>query len=73
MNTIAQLLVTIRDVEEKFAKIQENPALNGAENGLTNKECEMLEKLIVLSGEANLAANAIIKRLSGTAVRRLGE
>jgi hypothetical protein len=59
---IAQALIGIKNVEEKFARIQENPALYGSENGLTNQEHETLEKLIALIGEANLAANAILNR-----------
>jgi hypothetical protein len=63
MGIIIQTLVAIREVEDKFAKIQENPALYGAENGgLTKQEHELLEKLIELSGEVNLAGNAILKR-----------
>jgi hypothetical protein len=61
-NKIAQVLVEINRVEEKFRKIQENPALNGAENGLTANELEILNKLITQCGEANIAADAISKR-----------
>jgi hypothetical protein len=65
MNTIGQTLVAIREVEEKFAKIQENPARYGAENGgLTAQEIDLLEKLITLIGEVNLAGSAILKRYS---------
>ena len=59
---ITQALVEIKTVEEKFRKIQENPALYGAENSLTTSELEILEKLISSVGEANLAANEILKR-----------
>lgn len=62
MDTITRALIEIKNVEEKFRKIQENPALNGAENGLSTKELEILDKLINLIGEANIAANAILKR-----------
>jgi hypothetical protein len=62
MNIITQTLIGIKTVEEKFRKIQENPALNGAENGLTSHEVEILEKLISLSGEASIAADEISKR-----------
>jgi hypothetical protein len=61
-NRIAQILVEINRVEGKFRKIQENPALNGAENGLTAKELEILDKIIAQCGEANIAADAILKR-----------
>jgi hypothetical protein len=62
---ISQVLNEIRIVEAKFAKIQENPALNSPENGLTDRERELLEKLICDIGEANLAAKEIMKRLRG--------
>jgi hypothetical protein len=52
----------IKTVKEMFRKIQENPALYGAENGLTSHEMEILEKLISLMGEANIAADEISKR-----------
>ena len=61
---ISQALVGIQAVVEKFRKIQENTALHGAENGLTTKELEILEKLIERTGEANLAADTILKRAS---------
>jgi len=61
-NKIKQTLLAIKTVEEKYRKIQENPASNGAENGLTAEECELLGKLIVLCGEVNIAGDAIIKR-----------
>jgi tRNA C32,U32 (ribose-2'-O)-methylase TrmJ len=63
MNTVVRTLVAIREVEDKFSKIQENPALFGAENdGLTMQELGLLEKLIELSGEVNIAGDAILKR-----------
>ena len=65
MNTIAQLLTSIKEVEEKFAKIQENPSLYGFENGLTSHEQELLEKLITLMGEVNIAADSISRRALG--------
>jgi hypothetical protein len=61
---ISKTLTEIRTVEEKFRKIQENPALNGAEYGLTAQEQESLKKLISLAGEANIAADAILRRAS---------
>ncbi|GMO36114.1 MAG: hypothetical protein Ta2B_16220 [Termitinemataceae bacterium] len=61
MNKINKL-IEIKNVEEKFIKIQENPALNGYENGLTNQEEETLEKLISLMGEVNLIETEISKR-----------
>ncbi|MDR1363746.1 MAG: hypothetical protein LBJ35_06830 [Spirochaetaceae bacterium] len=64
-NRIAQFLVEINRVEEKFRKIQENPALNGAENGLTAEELEILDKIIAQCGEVNIAADAISKRFLG--------
>jgi hypothetical protein len=63
-NEIMQALLAIKTVEEKFRKIQENPALNGAENGLTTDEHELLAKLIGLCGEVNIAGDAILKRYS---------
>jgi tRNA C32,U32 (ribose-2'-O)-methylase TrmJ len=63
MNTVVRTLAAIREVEDKFSKIQGNPALFGAENGgLTKQELELLEKLIGLSGEVNIAGDAILKR-----------
>jgi hypothetical protein len=59
---ITRTLMEIRTVEDKFRKIQENPALYGAENGFTAHEAETLEKLISISGEINIAADEIIKR-----------
>jgi hypothetical protein len=59
---IIQALLLMRDVRERFAGIQENPALHGAENGFTNKELETLKELIDLSGEVNLAGKEISKR-----------
>jgi len=61
---ISQTLAEIKIVEEKFSKIQENPALYGAENGLTAHELETLEKLLSQIGAANIAADAIINRAS---------
>jgi len=62
-NTILRTLNAIREVEDKFSKIQENPALYSAENGgLKKDEIELLEELIKLSGEVNIAGNAIMKR-----------
>ena len=61
---ITQTLFELKVVEEKFRKIQENPALHGAEYGLTILEQKTLEKLIGLMGEANLAADEILKRSS---------
>jgi hypothetical protein len=59
---IAKTLTEIQTVEEKFRKIQENPALNGAEYGLSAQQQESLEKLISLAGEANIAADEILRR-----------
>ena len=61
---IKKTLIEIKTVEEKFRKIQENPALNSSENGLTAHDLEVLEKLISSVGEANIAADEIIKRAS---------
>jgi len=63
-NEIMEVLLAIKTVEEKFRKIQGNPALNGAENGLTTDEQELLSKLIGLCGEVNIAGDAILKRCS---------
>jgi hypothetical protein len=62
MDEIKKVLLAIRTVEEKFRIIQENSALHGAENGLTMDELQILDKLISLSGEASIAADAITKR-----------
>jgi len=59
---ITQVLISIKTVEEKFRKIQENPALHGAENGLTTAEHEILEKLISLLGEFNIAGDEITRK-----------
>jgi len=59
---ITKTLLEIKVVEEKFSKIQENPALYGAENGLTAHELETLEKLLNQLNAVNIAADAIIKR-----------
>ena len=63
-NSILQVLLSIKAVEEKFRKIQENPALNSAENGLTADENKLLGELICLCGEVNIAGDAILKRYS---------
>jgi hypothetical protein len=65
MDTILKTLIEIKRIEEKFAKIQEDPARNGAENGLTNHELEIFEKLIEQIGAASIAADGIIKRQLG--------
>jgi hypothetical protein len=62
MDEIKKVLLAIRTVEDKFRKIQENPALHGAENGLTAHEQELLGKLINLCGEVNIAGDVILKR-----------
>jgi acetone carboxylase gamma subunit len=62
---IANTVIAIRDVEEKFRKIQENPALHGAELGLTAQEHEMLEKVIKYCGEVAIAGDAIVRRHIG--------
>jgi hypothetical protein len=62
MNIIARTLMAIKEVEENFRKIQENPALYGAENGLTSEKLELLEKIIALCGEVNIAGDAIGRR-----------
>ena len=62
MNEITQLLLKFRTVEEKFRKIQENSSLYGAENGLTNEELLIFDKLISHVDEMNIAADAILKR-----------
>jgi len=59
---ITKTLSEIKAVEEKFSKIQENPALYGAENGLTAHELETLENLHSQLDAANIAVDAIIKR-----------
>ena len=64
MEEIKRTLIAIKTVEEKFQKIQENPALNGPENGLTTHELAILNKLIEYCGEVNIAGDAICKRYS---------
>jgi len=64
-NLITQALIEIKRVEEKFCKIQENPAMNGATFGLTAHEQVILEKLIALCGEVNIAGDSISKRVLG--------
>jgi len=63
-NKILQAMLAIKTVEEKFRKIQENPALFGAENGLKADEYALLGKLIDLCGEVNIAGDVILKRYS---------
>jgi len=63
-NEIIKVLLAVRTVEEKFRKIQENPALNGAENGFTAEENKLIGQLIDLCGEVNIAGDAILKRYS---------
>jgi hypothetical protein len=60
--TIAKTLTAVRKVEEQFARIQENPALYGAEDGFTAEELAILEQLITLCGEAGLAGKEIGRR-----------
>jgi hypothetical protein len=63
---ITRVLMEIKTVEEKFRNIQENSALYVSENsGLNAQDLEILKKLISSVGEANIAADAIIKRASG--------
>ena len=62
MNEILRTLLDLRDLEERFRKIIENPGLNGAEHGFTAEELEKLEKLIGLVGEAAIAGNEIAKK-----------
>ena len=61
-NEVRDALLEFQTVVEKFRKIQENPALYGAENGLTAKELKLLEKIIHLVGEAAIAADEILNR-----------
>jgi len=63
MDKITKFLLEIKTVEEKFSKIQENPAMHGAENGLTEYELQLLDKLINYMGEFNIAGDAILKRI----------
>jgi len=62
---IFRTLMEIKRVEEKYRKIQENPAMNSTTNGLTAHEQEILEKLIALCDEVNIAGDAISKRVLG--------
>ena len=64
MDEIIRVLLELRDLEERFRKILENPALNGAECGFTTEELEKLEKLIGLVGEATIVGNEIMKKYS---------
>jgi len=59
---ISQVLDAVKIVEDKFRKIQENPALHGAENGFSKDELKLLERLISITGEVSIATDAIIKR-----------
>jgi len=52
----------IKTVEKKFRRIQEKSVQNGAENGLTANEQELLGKLINLCGEVNIAGDVILRR-----------
>jgi hypothetical protein len=47
---------------KNFAKYRKNPALNSAENGLTNHEMEVLEKLLKRMDAASIAADEISRR-----------
>jgi hypothetical protein len=62
IDVMTEALIRIINIKEKFARIQENPALYGAKNGLTAEESEILEKLIAISGEAAFAAKEILRR-----------
>ncbi|MCL2721517.1 MAG: hypothetical protein FWD47_09290 [Treponema sp.] len=62
MDEISKVLSEIRIAEDKFRKIQENPAMYGAEYGLNVNESELLGKVINLVGEVNIAADSILKR-----------
>jgi hypothetical protein len=62
---MTKVLIEMKTVEEKYAAIQKNPAMNGAENGLTAGEQETLAKLLAQIGEANIAGDAILERLRG--------
>ena len=63
MEIILRALLEIKSVEEKYRKILEDPALFTSENGgFSAHEHEILEKLISLCGEANIAADVIIKK-----------
>ena len=62
MDEISKVLSEIRIAEDKFRKIQENPAMFGAENGLTANQLELLGKVISMVGEINIAADTILKR-----------
>lgn len=64
MDEITQALREIQDLEERFRKILENPALNGAEYGFTADEHEKLEKLRGLVGELAIAGNEIMRKFS---------
>jgi|GEM_PF-5881035 len=63
MDEIIKILLEIKIVEEKFRKTQENSALYGFENGMTSEEIKILDKIINLIGEVNLAADTILKRV----------
>jgi hypothetical protein len=60
--TIAETIADLREVEEQFAKIQENPALYGAGNGFTTEKLALLDQLIELCGAVSFAGKEITKR-----------
>ena len=64
MDEIMQVLLEIKNIEERFSKIQENPALYGPENGFTEDELKKLDLIISLIGESSISATAILKRYS---------
>jgi len=59
----ARALDDIHTVEEKFRKIQDNPAFYGAENGLSKHQLEILDKLISLVGEVSLATDELCRKV----------
>jgi len=64
MDEITKILIKIKTVEEKFKKIQENPALYGAEHGLTKEELIIFDKFINSNDEVNIITDEIIKKVS---------
>jgi len=63
---ILQTLVNIKNVEEKYRQILENPALFVSENGgFSTQDHDILEKIISLSNEMNIAADVITPKRLG--------
>jgi hypothetical protein len=60
--TLAKASTVLREIEEQFAKIQENPALYGAENGFNAERLELLDQVTTQCGVVNIAGKEIARR-----------